>query len=81
MQLSSILYLGTLLTTTSAITVSYDPGYDIGSRSLAVVSCSNGSHGLLTKGYTPQSFASQISSQRRCLDNRGLEFSQLREML
>jgi len=54
MQLSSILYLGTLLTTTSAITVSYDPGYDIGSRSLAVVSCSNGSHGLLTKATRPK---------------------------
>lgn len=54
MQLPYILSLGAFLTATSAITVSYDPGYDIGSRSLAVVSCSDGSHGMLTKGYTTQ---------------------------
>lgn len=34
--------------------VSYDTGYDDGSRSLASVSCSDGSNGLLTKGYTTQ---------------------------
>ncbi|KAH8595538.1 epl1 protein [Bisporella sp. PMI_857] len=38
----------------SAITVSYDTGYDDGSRSLASVSCSDGSNGLLTKGFTNQ---------------------------
>lgn len=38
----------------SAITVSYDTGYDDASRSLSVVSCSDGSNGLLTKGYTTQ---------------------------
>ncbi|PQE29461.1 putative rot1 PRECURSOR protein [Rutstroemia sp. NJR-2017a WRK4] len=43
-----------LATLTSAITVSYDTGYDDGSRSLAVVSCSDGSNGFLTKGYTTQ---------------------------
>ncbi|KAM3080682.1 hypothetical protein ACMFMG_005616 [Clarireedia jacksonii] len=43
-----------LATLTSAITVSYDPGYDNGSRSLADVSCSDGSNGLLTKGYSTQ---------------------------
>lgn len=39
----------------SAITVSYDTGYDDGSRSLSAVSCSDGTYGLLTKGYTTQS--------------------------
>lgn len=55
MQFPSILLtLGALLTTTSAITVSYDKGYDDGSRSLSVVACSDGNNGLLTKGYTTQ---------------------------
>jgi hypothetical protein len=44
-----------LLSIASAITVSYDNGYDDGSRSLSTVSCSDGSNGLLTKGYTTQS--------------------------
>ncbi|KAF2008680.1 hypothetical protein BU24DRAFT_360028, partial [Aaosphaeria arxii CBS 175.79] len=35
-------------------TVSYDTGYDDASRSLNVVSCSDGSNGLVTKGYTTQ---------------------------
>ncbi|KAH7419691.1 Cerato-platanin [Cadophora sp. MPI-SDFR-AT-0126] len=43
-----------LLSVASAITVSYDNGYDDGSRSLAVVACSDGTNGLLTKGYTTQ---------------------------
>ncbi|TVY49230.1 Protein SnodProt1 [Lachnellula cervina] len=45
----------TLLTTASAITVSYDTGYDDGSRSLTAVSCSDGTNGLITKGYSTQS--------------------------
>jgi hypothetical protein len=44
-----------LLSTAIAITVSYDTGYDDGSRSLASVACSDGSNGLLTKGYSTQS--------------------------
>ncbi|KAL2060243.1 hypothetical protein VTL71DRAFT_9638 [Oculimacula yallundae] len=43
-----------LLSVASAITVSYDTGYDQGSRSLSVVSCSDGSNGLLTKGFAAQ---------------------------
>ncbi|KAF2025384.1 heat-stable 19 kDa antigen precursor [Setomelanomma holmii] len=34
---------------TSAISVSYDPGYDDASRSLTAVSCSDGANGLITK--------------------------------
>jgi Cerato-platanin len=45
----------TLFSVVSAITVSYDNGYDDGTRSLSVVSCSDGANGLLTKGYTTQS--------------------------
>lgn len=45
----------TLLSVASAITVSYDNGYDDGSRSLTAVACSDGPNGLLTKGYTTQS--------------------------
>jgi len=44
----------TLLTLTTAITVSYDTGYDDASRSLSTVACSDGTNGLLTKGYTTQ---------------------------
>jgi hypothetical protein len=35
----------------SSVTVSYDESYDAGSRSLSTVACSDGSNGLLTKGY------------------------------
>jgi hypothetical protein len=45
----------TLLSVASAITVSYDNGYDDGSRSLTAVACSDGPNGLITKGYTTQS--------------------------
>jgi len=56
MQLStSLLSLLAICSLTAAITVSYDTGYDDGSRSLSVVSCSDGANGLLTKGYTTQS--------------------------
>jgi hypothetical protein len=50
-QLPTIL---SLLSVTSAITVSYDAGYSDGSRSLTAVACSDGSNGLLTEGYTTQ---------------------------
>ncbi|TPX09384.1 uncharacterized protein E0L32_009428 [Thyridium curvatum] len=36
-------------TTALAATVSYDTGYDDGSRSLTAVSCSDGEHGLITR--------------------------------
>ena len=52
MQLPTFL---SLISLASAITVSYDTGYDDGSRSLSVVSCSDGANGLLTKGYSTQS--------------------------
>lgn len=56
MQIPAVfISLCALLTSTAAITVSYDTGYDDGSRSLSVVSCSDGTNGLLTKGYTTQS--------------------------
>ncbi|TGO22152.1 hypothetical protein BPAE_0180g00180 [Botrytis paeoniae] len=38
-----------LLTSTLAIQVTYDPGYDNAARSLSVVSCSNGPNGLETR--------------------------------
>ena len=44
----------TLISTATAITVSYDNGYDDASRSLSLVSCSDGTNGLLTKGFTTQ---------------------------
>lgn len=49
MQLSSILSIFTLATAASAVTVSYDLGYDEPSRSLTTVSCSDGVNGLMTK--------------------------------
>jgi len=54
MQFSSSLVLSFFLASASAITVSYDTGYDDASRSLSEVSCSDGANGLLTKGYTTQ---------------------------
>ncbi|TBU41348.1 Cerato-platanin [Dichomitus squalens] len=39
-------------TTSSSVSVSYDQTYDNGSNSLATTACSDGSHGLLTKGFT-----------------------------
>lgn len=42
--------------TASAVTVSYDTGYDQSSRSLDAVACSDGAHGLITRyGYQTQS--------------------------
>lgn len=46
--------IASLASVASAITLSYDPNYDDASRSLATVSCSDGTYGLLTKGYTTQ---------------------------
>ncbi|ATZ47741.1 Bcspl1 [Botrytis cinerea B05.10] len=54
MQFPTLATLLTFAVSATAITVSYDVGYDDASRSLAVVSCSDGSNGLLTKGYTTQ---------------------------
>ncbi|KAM5542790.1 hypothetical protein V8D89_003751 [Ganoderma adspersum] len=38
--------------TSTTVSVSFDQAYDNADTSLATVSCSDGSHGLLTKGYT-----------------------------
>jgi hypothetical protein len=54
MQFSTTTILSTLLAAASAITVSYDAGYSDSSRSLASVACSDGTNGLLTKGYSTQ---------------------------
>jgi hypothetical protein len=53
--MQSLTTILSLAAAASAITVSYDRGYDDGSRSLGAVSCSDGSNGLLTKGYSTQS--------------------------
>jgi hypothetical protein len=34
------------------VTVSYDNTYDVASNSLAIVACSDGENGMLTKGFT-----------------------------
>ena len=39
-------------TTSSSVSVSYDQTYDTGSNSLAVTACSDGSNGLLRKGFS-----------------------------
>ncbi|KAM0437887.1 hypothetical protein ACHAPT_002252 [Fusarium lateritium] len=49
MQIPSLFSLATLLTAASAVTVSYDTGYDQSSRSLTTVACSDGENGLITK--------------------------------
>ncbi|KAH7116545.1 Epl1 protein [Dactylonectria estremocensis] len=49
MQLSNILSIFTLATAVSAVSVSYDTGYDDPNRSLTAVSCSDGVNGLMTK--------------------------------
>lgn len=49
MQFSQLLQLLTFTTAASAITVSYDTGYDDSSRSLNSVACSDGQHGLITR--------------------------------
>lgn len=49
MQLSSIFSLITLAASTTAVSVSYDEGYDRSGRSLNEVTCSNGENGLITR--------------------------------
>ncbi|KXJ94019.1 Epl1 protein [Microdochium bolleyi] len=62
MQFSTILSaLSLFAASASAVTVSYDTGYDDAGRSLNVVSCSDGPNGLITKyGWQTQG---QIRSQ------------------
>ncbi|CAN9246645.1 unnamed protein product [Alternaria alternata] len=51
MQFSSVISAAILgfASLASAITVSYDTGYDDGSRSLTALACSDGANGLITK--------------------------------
>ena len=46
---ASILITSALSLTASAVTVSYDTGYDDPSRSMTAVSCSDGANGLITR--------------------------------
>ncbi|KAI1001892.1 hypothetical protein K3495_g6313 [Podosphaera aphanis] len=49
-----LISLVSLIAFTSAITISYSSGYDDAARSLDLVSCSDGTNGLLTKSFTTQ---------------------------
>ncbi|EGR44058.1 hypothetical protein MKX07_002328 [Trichoderma sp. CBMAI-0711] len=49
MQLSNLFKLAFFAAAATADTVSYDTGYDDGSRSLTAVSCSDGPNGLITR--------------------------------
>ncbi|KAF5696990.1 eliciting plant response [Fusarium globosum] len=49
MQLTNLFYLAAALTSVSATTVSYDPGYGESGRALTAVACSDGNNGLITK--------------------------------
>ncbi|RBA20544.1 hypothetical protein FPRO05_07991 [Fusarium proliferatum] len=49
MQLTNLFYLAAALTSVSATTVSYDPGYGESGRALTAVACSDGKNGLITK--------------------------------
>ncbi|KAK1255330.1 hypothetical protein MKX08_009325 [Trichoderma sp. CBMAI-0020] len=49
MQFSNLFKLALFTAAVSADTVSYDTGYDDASRSLTVVSCSDGANGLITR--------------------------------
>ncbi|KAF4963378.1 hypothetical protein FSARC_8596 [Fusarium sarcochroum] len=49
MQLTNLFCLATVLTSVSAVTVSYDPGYGNGNRAMTAVACSDGKNGLITK--------------------------------
>ncbi|KAL1872687.1 hypothetical protein Daus18300_004233 [Diaporthe australafricana] len=54
-MLANILSIFTLATAATAVTVSYDTGYDDAARSLTAVSCSDGANGLITRyGYQTQ---------------------------
>ena len=49
-------FLAVLAPLAQATSLSYDPGYSQGDRSLNVVSCSDGTHGLITRyGWQKQS--------------------------
>ncbi|KAI8961811.1 Cerato-platanin [Daldinia sp. FL1419] len=49
MQFSKLVQFLSLAVASSAVTVSYDTGYDDRSRSLTAVSCSDGPNGLITR--------------------------------
>ncbi|OTB04649.1 hypothetical protein M426DRAFT_58085 [Hypoxylon sp. CI-4A] len=49
MQFTKIAQLISFVAAASAASVSYDTGYDDGSRSLTAVSCSDGQNGLITR--------------------------------
>ncbi|KAI1092139.1 SnodProt1 [Rostrohypoxylon terebratum] len=49
MQFSKLAQLLSFVAASSAVTVSYDTGYDDASRSLTAVSCSDGANGLITR--------------------------------
>ncbi|KAI1483388.1 hypothetical protein K445DRAFT_318174 [Daldinia sp. EC12] len=49
MQFSKLIQLLSLAAASSAVTVSYDTGYDDRSRSLTTVACSDGPNGLITR--------------------------------
>ncbi|KAF5576329.1 eliciting plant response [Fusarium pseudoanthophilum] len=49
MQLTNLFYLAAALTSVTATTVSYDPGYGESGRALTAVACSDGKNGLITK--------------------------------
>lgn len=49
MQFSKILRIFSLAAAASAVTVSYDTGFDDGSRSLSVLACSDGVNGLISR--------------------------------
>ncbi|KAK0210150.1 immunomodulatory protein [Desarmillaria ectypa] len=55
MKFLSSLALALIPTCAMAATAGYDNGYGVGTNSLRHVACSDGSHGLLTKGYTTYS--------------------------
>ncbi|KAI1099577.1 SnodProt1 [Jackrogersella minutella] len=49
MQFSKLIQILSLAAASSAVSVSYDTGYDDASRSLTAVSCSDGQNGLITR--------------------------------
>ncbi|KAK1589867.1 cerato-platanin [Colletotrichum navitas] len=49
MQLSGLITFLSSVAAAAAVSLSYDTGYDDGSRSLTSVSCSDGANGLITK--------------------------------
>ncbi|KAG5746372.1 hypothetical protein H9Q69_012229 [Fusarium xylarioides] len=54
MQLTNLFYLAAALTSVSATTVSYDPGYGESGRALTAVACSDGKNGWKTQGQIPK---------------------------